>query len=90
MDKWKALLRLYKNDHNSKDYLAAPNIRLNAMKSIDKLMTANFKNLVEHPKILKQIDKEDLKSMLAVKKGAKLNSAEESVINGLYKFLPEL
>ena len=90
MNKWKKLMKLYENDHNSKDYLAAPQIRLNALVSIDKLMSANFQQIIEHPKILERIDKEEFKRMLANKKGAKLNSAEESVVNGLYKFLPEL
>ena len=90
MDNWTKLKKLYANDHNAKDYLAAPQIRLNAMENIDKLMTTDFPQLKQFPKILKQIDKEEFKRMLAEKKGMKLNAAEESVVNGLCKFLPEL
>lgn len=90
MDNWTKLKNLYLKDHKPKDSLAAPQIRLNAMESIDKLMLINFPQLIKHPKILKQINKEEFKRMLTEKKGARLNSAEDSVVNGLYKFLPEL
>ena len=90
MDNWTKLKKMYVDDHNSKDFLAAPQIRLNAMESIDKLMSTHFPQLKKLPKIIKQIDKDEFKGMLAEKKGMKLNSAEESVVNGLYKFLPEL
>lgn len=90
MDKWKELKMKYVNDHTAKEYLKAPQIRLNAMESIEKIMTNHFEQLMKHPKIILQIEKSELKNMLASKKGSKLNAAEESVVNGLYKFLPEL
>lgn len=90
MDNWTKLKKLYIDDHSSKDYLVAPQIRLNAVESIDKLVSIHFKQIMEHPKVLKQINKEEFKRMLATKKGANLNGAEESVVNGLYMFLSEL
>jgi len=90
MDNWTKLKNLYLKDIKPKDSLAARQIRLNAMESIDKLMLINFPQLIKHPKILKQINKEEFKHMLTEKKGVRLNSAEDSVVNGLYRFLPEL
>ena len=89
MDNWTKLKKLYVNDHLAKD-LAKPEIRLNAVESLEKLMRQHLPEFVKQPKFMKQIDKKQFVKMLEIKKGSKLNGAQESVINGFYKFLPEL
>ena len=89
MDNWKKLKNLYLKDHLNKD-LASPQTRVNALERIDKLMNTYFPAYVKQPKFLKQVPKEQFLKELKLKKGADLNSSEESVIHGFYKFLPEL
>lgn len=90
MDNWIKLKKLYVDNHNSKDYLATPDRRLNAADALEKLLKQQLPQFVKQPKFLKQIPKEDFVKMVHEKKGSNLSSAEKSVINGLYKFMPEL
>ncbi|MBN2597591.1 MAG: hypothetical protein JXR82_12485 [Marinifilaceae bacterium] len=90
MDNWKKLKQLYLKNHLEKEYLVSPETRVNALNRIEKLMKANFPDIVKQPKFLKQIPKDKFLLELKLKKGAELNGAEISVINGFYKFLPEL
>lgn len=59
--------------------LANPNIRLNALNSIEKLLDKEY---IQNPNLFLLIDKDDLKESLSKKK--KLNSAEKSIINHIY------
>lgn len=61
--------------------LKNPNIRLNALKSIDLILDNKYK--VE-PLALLKIDKKKIKEELSRKKGSNLNSAESCIINHIY------
>ena len=89
MDNWTKLKNLYERDHLSK-VLTSPQTRMNAMIRIEKLFLQHFPHIIKQPKFLKQIPKEQFMKEVKLKKGSNLNSSEESVIHGLYKFLPEL
>lgn len=89
MDNWTKLKNLYKRDHLSK-VLTSPQTRLNALVCVEKLFQQHFPHIIQQPKFLKQIPKDQLMKEVELKKGTNLNSSEESVIHGLYKFLPEL
>lgn len=90
MDNWTKLKNLYINGHKGKEYLVSPQTRLNALIRVEKLFQQQFQHVINQPKFIKQIPKEQFMRELILKKGSNLNSSEESVINGLYKFLPEL
>jgi hypothetical protein len=90
MDNWTKLKNLYIQDHESKEYLVSPQIRLNAIDSLEKLFQVHFPHIIKQPKFLKQITKEKFMKEVSLKKGLDLNGAEISVINGLYNFLPQL
>lgn len=90
MENWKKLKQLYLKDHLDKGHLVSPETRVNALNNIEKLMKIYFPQIVAQPKFLKQIPKEKFLVELKLKKGAELNGAEVSVINGFYKFLNEL
>ena len=89
MDNWTKLKNLYKRDHLSKT-LTSPQTRLNALVRVEKLFEQHFPHIIKQPKFLKQIPKEQFMKEVQLKKGTNLDSSEQSVINGLYKFLPEL
>jgi hypothetical protein len=90
MDNWTKLKNLYVKDHESKEYLVSPQTRLNAVDALEKLFQIHFPLILKQPKFLKQYGREEFKEEVKLKKGSDLNGAEISVINGLYKFLPEL
>ena len=89
MDNWTKLKNLYKRDHLSKT-LTSPQTRLNALVRVEKLFEQHFPHIIKQPKFLKQIPKEQFMKEVQLKKGTNLDSSEQSVIHGLYKFLPEL
>jgi hypothetical protein len=65
--------------------LSNPNIRINALASLERLMMQNFKELIADPTKLRQIDKNEFKERLARHKAnEKLNGAEDSVVNEIY------
>ncbi|WP_424492727.1 DUF7255 family protein [Salinimicrobium sp. GXAS 041] len=86
---WAQLKDLYKKDHLSKG-LKSPQIRLNALMNLENIFLQSFPEIIDEPKSLVQYSKTELKEKLSAKKGNPLNSAESSVINGLYNFLPYL
>ncbi len=90
MNNWTKLKNLYVKDHLSKDYLATPGRRLNAIEAMEKLLQQHFPHIIKQPKFLRQIPKDQFMREVQLKKGSNLSSAEKSVINGLYKFLSEL
>ena len=90
MDNWTKLKTFYVKDHTAKGYLATPERRLNAVDALERLLKQHLPQFIKQPKFLKQIPKEEFVQMVQDKKGSNLSSAEKSVINGLYKFLPEL
>lgn len=66
--------------------LSDPNIRLNALDNIEKILKKNFSEYLKEPnETFGKIDKNELKKKIAMfKKNKKLNSAESSVINEIY------
>ena len=90
MDNWIKLKNLYLKDNKGKDNLASAERRLNAADTLEMLLKQQFPQFIKQPKFLKQIPKEEFMQMVMLKKGSNLSSSEKSVINGLYKFLPEL
>lgn len=68
--------------------LSDPNIRLNALKNLDYLFSKRYPEIINNPSLLLYHKKNDLKDELAkLKSNKKLNSAESSVINNLYKII---
>ncbi len=90
MDNWTKLKKLYVDDHRSKEYLTTPERRLNAVDALEKVLKQQLLQFVKQPKFLKQMPKDSFMKMVQEKKGSNLSIAEKSVINGLYRFLPEL
>ena len=89
MENWKKLKSLYTKDHLSKN-LKSPQIRLGALRNIESILIVKMPEVVKNPALLNTISKNDFKSKVEKWKGSDLNSAESSVINGLYNFLPHL
>jgi len=89
-DNWTKLKNLYVSDHLSKGDLATPQRRLDAIEAIEKILQQYLPQFIKQQKFLKKIPKDEFMQMVRDKKGAKLSGADKSVINGLYKFLPEL
>lgn len=78
---WKKIKKSIKSQLLSRN-LTNPNIRLNALESIENLMD---KSLLSNPIRLLSIPKKTLKENLA--KNKKLNGAETSIINHIYDVL---
>ncbi len=85
MKTWNQAKESYIKDHLSKP-LKTPNIRLNALKNIEETITHNNYKLLMQDDIFKKFTKETLLDYYLKLKGKPLNSAEQSVIHGLYKF----
>ena len=83
---WAELKRLYLDDHLSKG-LKRPEIRINALNKIEKLIKGNFPEIIENPVLLVSFDKKEFLEKLDECKGSPLNSAEKSVTTGLIKFM---
>jgi len=86
---WKQLRTLYTKDHLSKG-LKNPKIRLNALANLESIIQRKMPEIIDNPSLLLEIDKASFKSMVQRFKGSDLNSAESSVINGLYKFILQI
>jgi len=86
MKTWEDLKNLYIIDHRSKP-LKKPEIRLNALSNIEKLLNKHFPEIIENPIRLIELEKQYLIEKLSMHKGSQLNSAEKSVITGLMIFI---
>jgi len=66
--------------------LSDPNIRLNALDNVEKILRRHFLEYLQNPKeTFKKTDKKLLKESIAKHKPkGRLNSAESSVINEIY------
>ena len=83
MKKWNEIkISIEKDLRNSG--LKNPNIRINALKSIDSILDNKYKN---EPLDLINIDKKKIKEELSRKKGYDLNAAESSIINHIYNVI---
>lgn len=85
MKTWIEAKDAYIIDHLSKP-LKAPNIRLNALKNIESSLKEKDKALLEGSIIFRKFNESSLLDFYLRLKGKPLNSAEKSVIHGLYKF----
>ena len=85
MKTWQETTQLYIKDHLSKP-LKAPNIRLSAMNNIENAIKNRNPEFLKSNEIFLKFNKEAFLDFYASLKGTHLNSAEKSVINGLYKF----
>ncbi|GEM_PF-3716974 len=90
MDNWTKLRKLYVEDQKTKDGLSTRQRRSDAMESMHEFLTFNLPHFVNQPKFLNKIPKDEFIQMIRDKKGSPLNSSEKSVVNALYKYLPEL
>ena len=66
--------------------LKDPSIRLNAIKSVEKLLEIKIDEINSDPiKLLELLNKNELKNILCqLKNNHRLNGAEESIINEIY------
>ena len=85
MKTWQETTQAYIEDHLSKP-LKAPNIRLGALKNIENAIKNKNTELLKSDTIFMKFTKEAFLDFYKSLKGTHLNSAEKSVINGLYKF----
>jgi hypothetical protein len=66
----------------------SPHVRASAFKAIEKNMEKYFPEIISNPSLILAIDRKKFKRQMAkCKETGKLNSAEDSVINGFYKIL---
>lgn len=90
MSNWKMLKNLYLKDNIDKKKLVTPQTKIDALLAIETIMNAHFPAFIKQPKFLKQIPADQFLKELKLKKGSPLKPSETSVVNGLYKVLPEL
>jgi len=86
---WNRLTQLYKADHLSKK-LKSPQTRLSALARVEDVLLRRWPQIIEDPSKLRTIEKNRFLDRLESFKGSDLNSAEKSVVTGLYNFLPQL
>lgn len=85
MNNWRKAKEAYIKDHLKKQ-LAKPEIRLNALKAVEKNFKEKFPEPLTDERLFLNISKVYLMKLYVCLKGKALNSAEKSVFNGLYKF----
>ena len=85
MKTWTEAKNDFVKDHLSKP-LKAPNTRLRALGNIETSLRGNNKNLLEGSTIFIKYDELSFRDFYRKLKDNPLNSAEKSVIHGLYKF----
>lgn len=90
MNNWTRLKGLYVSDKLAKGELSTPQMRLSATNELEKIIALHLPQFYKQPKFLRKIPKDEFTQMVQTKKGANLTGIEKAVINGLYKFLPEL
>jgi len=90
MDNWTKLKSLYSSDPLAKGDLSSPQMRLSAATELEKILEQHLPHFIKQPKFLKKIPKEEFIQMIQSKTGTVLTGIEKTVVNGLYKFLPEL
>jgi 5'(3')-deoxyribonucleotidase len=85
MKDWETSKLAYIKDHNAKP-LKKPQIRLNTLRNIETALNQKFPELLKDPDIFKNLTRATFEDRYFKAKGKPLNSAEKSVIFGLYKF----
>jgi hypothetical protein len=83
---WSSIKDSIQTDLLSRD-LKNPNIRLNALERVEKLLTTKSPALIKNPEVeFRSIDKNELKeSLSSFKKSGKISASESSIINEIYK-----
>lgn len=69
--------------------LKTPKIRLHALDNIERKIQLGMPHCIENPKNFKIIGKEKFTEKIIAIKGSRLNGAEKSVINEIYKRTPQ-
>lgn len=77
--------KAYIKDHKSKN-LVDPKRRLNALTAIEEIIRINTPDLLIEDNLFKKFDRVSFIDKYLFWKGTSLNSAENSVIIGLFKF----
>jgi hypothetical protein len=85
MKTWTEAKNDYVKDHLSKP-LKAPNIRFKSLENIETALIEKNKNLLNDKTFFKRYNENSLRDYYLKFKGKQLNSAEKSVIHGLFKF----
>ena len=85
MKNWKQAKDSYVKDHIAR-HLAKPEIRLYALKAIEKTFKEKFPEPLKDENVFMNISKVYLMKLYECLKGSSLNDAEKSVFTGLYKF----
>jgi len=85
MKNWQEAKQAFIKEHLSKS-LKAPNIRLSVLTKIENAIQTEEPEYLMRDNIFKKFEKNAFLDFYASLKGTHLNSAEKSVINGLYKF----
>ena len=83
---WNKIKKSIQTDLLSRD-LKNPNIRLNALERVEKLLITENPKLIRNPEAeFQTINKNELKENLSVyKKSGKISASESSIINEIYK-----
>lgn len=82
--KWNEIKKSIINDLQTRG-LADPNIRINALEKLEGIMKLHFREILNEPSLLNNINKNDFKEQLArYKANDTLNGAESSVVNEIY------
>jgi hypothetical protein len=85
MKTWNEAKLAYLNDHMSKP-LKFPDIRLRSLNYIESAIKNSHPELLEGDKIFSSFSKTEFGDFYAKLKGRRINSADKSVIHGLFKF----
>ena len=85
MKTWKEAKLVYLNDHLSKP-LKVPDIRLRSLDYIESALKNFSPGLLETNELFTKFSKTECYDLYAKLKGRRINSADKSVIHGLYKF----
>ena len=85
MKTWKEAKLAYLTDHLSKP-LRVPDIRLRSLDYIESAIKNYSPDLLDGDKIFRTFSKVEFGNLYAQLKGRRINSADKSVIHGLFKF----
>lgn len=85
MKTWQEVKEAYLKDHLS-NKLKTPNRRVSALNNIENAITNKNPEYLKGDEMFTKFDRNAFLDFYESLKGTHLNSAEKSVINGLYKF----
>ena len=86
MARWDIIKQTIIDDLNSRS-LKKPSIRINAIGRMDIIVRRLYPEYLDDMDAVKNIGKEAFKKQIENGKGRKLNSAEQSVINDIFRII---